>query len=219
MNELVFIESEIKMPLMALPVRSVYVNLGDKGILISPGSKISVDQYRQLSNVTDIVAPNLFHTGGIPKAQSTFKNARIWGPEGAKNKKPEIQWSHSLVTQSWPFENELRMVPIAGMPKINEVVFYHPVTKSIIVADLAFNMNDLSGWGPRLILGLFGTYKKFGVSRFFLKFIEDKTAFKNSIALLLSLDFDKIIVSHGNNLLNHGKASLLSALAERGIRL
>jgi hypothetical protein len=46
---------------------------------------------------------------------------------------------------------------------------------------------------------MFGTYNKFGVSRFYLNYVKDKAAFQKSMEKILSLDFDNIIVSHGDN--------------------
>lgn len=216
MSELIFFESEKKMPFMTLPVRSVLVRTSDRGILISPGSKIKIEEYQKLTNVTDLVAPSLFHTGGIPKACSIFKNAKVWGPSGANEAKPLIPWTNTLNIDNWPYQAELQLIPLLGMPKINEVLFVHVPSKSLILADLAFNMSGQNGFGPWLILNLFGTYNKFAVSRFFLKFVEDKSAFESSLAELFKLNFDQIIVSHGKIIRSEGKALLKGALQERG---
>jgi hypothetical protein len=60
MENLIFIDSIVKMPLVNLPVRSVIVPVEDKSILISPGSQVQEWQYKPNLKVTDVVAPSLF---------------------------------------------------------------------------------------------------------------------------------------------------------------
>lgn len=226
-SEILFLDSQIKMPLMNLPVRSVVIHWTQsdgtkRGILFSPGSKIDRNIYHDLKNrgieITDIVANNLFHLGGVPKAKSIFPTATTWGPLGAKEKRSDIQWDKTLDQDPWPYENEVSLHPLRGQ-KVNESVFIHRNTKALIVADLCFNMTKISGLGPWIILNLFGTYRKFGVSKFFIRFVQDHAKFAESLNQLFSSDFDQIIVSHGENVLTDGKTILRQALAKRGIHL
>ena len=211
-----YLESNVKMPLMDLHVRSVVVELSSNIILISPGSKLTIQQLKTLTNVTDIVAPNLFHTAGISQAAGVFPGAKIWGPDSASSVKNEIKWTDELNDHKWSFQDELVLISIAGMPKVKESVYYHKKSKSLIVCDLCFNLINTSGFGAWMILGLFGTYKKFGVSRLFLRAVVDREAFTNSLINLFQYDFDNIIVSHGENVIGGAKEKLKIALRERG---
>lgn len=218
MENLNFFESSLKMPLMYLPVRSVLVNTEKGNILFSPGSKLRDDQITSAGLVTDIVAPSLFHCGGVAKASSILTQAKLWGPIGVKKIKSEILWASELDPHLWPYNDELVAVPIEGMPKVNEVVFIHKKSKSLIVADLCFNLINQKGFGPWLILNLFGTYEDLGVSRFFLNFVKDRDAFIRSLATLFSYNFDNIIVSHGENVYGRGREKLIKAIEKRGIQ-
>ncbi len=206
------------MPLMALPVRSTFVKLGSGGVLISPGSQLTKDQLQKLVGVTDIVAPNLYHCGGLKLASSLFPKAKIWAPETGTVKKPEINWSSEIGSTEWPYQEEMPILTIRGMPKINETVFIHKKSKTLIVTDLTFNLLDAKGIGPWIILSLFGTYRKFGVSKFLLKYLEDKDQVERSLSDLFSFDFDNIVVSHGSNLFGGAKEALLKAFSERGLK-
>ena len=77
---------------------------------------------------------------------------------------------------------------------------------------------DSKGIGAWIILNLFGTYKKLATSKFFLKFMNDKSAFEKSLSLIFSLDFDNVILAHGSNIIGNGEEKLRSALAERGLK-
>lgn len=214
---LTFIETEVKMPLMSLPVRTPLVKTAAGVIMISPGSRITPEIYSQHSGVTDIVGPNLFHCAGVPAAAVAYPKAKKWGVQGARLAKHEISWDEELTPVNWPYQQELAVVCTSGMPKVNEAVFIHHETKSLIVSDLCFNMTDRGGFGAWIILSLFGTYQKFAVSKFLLKFIKDKPAFEKSLAEIYSFNFENIIVSHGQNIQGNAKNVLLKALAERGL--
>ena len=186
MNPIILLESKIKMPFMELPVNSVIVTINEKKILISPGSKIQSDQYLKEWNITDIIAPNLFHTAGIKKAFEQYPKANLWGPVGVELKQPELTWNNTLHQTPWPFAEQLPCHLISGMPAFNEFVFIHVPTKTLIVTDLCFNLKNIEGFGAKTILSIFGTYNNFGISRYFATYIRDKKSFKDSIEQLFS---------------------------------
>jgi hypothetical protein len=47
---------------------------------------------------------------------------------------------------------------------------------------------------------MFGVYNKLGQSRLVKMNIKDKQAYKSSIEKILQLDFESIVVSHGNHI-------------------
>ena len=217
LEDLTLIHSVVKMPLMPLPVTSVAVKLKSGTVLISPGSQLTDEQLKNLSNVTDLVASNALHSAGIPKANAAHPNANVWGVPGLEKRKPEMKWTHVLKEGQWKYQEELPAIFVKGAPAIKEVVFYHKPSKSLIVTDLCFNMTKVSGFGAWIILNLFGTYKKFGVSKFFARYIKDKAAFESSLKEILAYDFDKIIVSHGEIVTDNAKEKLRQAMALRGL--
>lgn len=213
MDNLVLLDSVKKFPLMALPVRSTAVKLKNGSyVLISPGSQLTKEQLRSLSSVSDLVAPNVLHNAGMKQAQEVFPNAKTWGVEGLKYP--------SLVTaETWPYQEELVAIPLEGMPRLNEVVFVHKKSKTLITTDSAFNVLNPKGVGSWVIMNMFGNYKRFAVSKFFMKLVKDRAAFERSLKKLFAEDFDNIIVSHGNAIIGQGKEKLRAAFAERSVHL
>jgi hypothetical protein len=217
MSQLQFIDSALKMPLMELPVRSVLVTVRDRRILISPGSKTPRETYSTMPDVTDIVAPNLLHSAGVPKAAAAFPKATLWAVSGLKEKRADIAWSKTLTKDEWSFGDELTLIPIDGMPSLNEVVFIHQASRTLIVTDLCFNMRHPKGLGTRLLQTVFGTYNRFAVSRLFTSAIKDREAFERSMKEILTHDFDNIVMSHGDELKGGARVQLEAALKERGL--
>ena len=214
-----YLESVKTMPLLALPVRSALVTLPSARVLISPGSMLTEAQLQSAGAVTDVVSNSLFHTAGVARAAAAHPTARLWGPSGAREKHPELPWHGILGQDAWPYEAELAHVALGGMPKVGESVFVDRASRTLYVSDLIFNLVDASGVGPWIILLLFGTYRRFAVSKFFAMQIKDRAAFTASMKQLLALDFDAIAPGHGDLVERDGKAKLTAALAERGFVL
>ena len=97
------------------------------------------------------------------------------------------------------------------MPKINETVFLHQASKTLIVTDLVFNISETQGWS-KFVWNVYGINHKFKVSPLFKFSIKNKKKFKESIQELLQWDFDNVILSHGNIILGNGKQLIENAL-------
>lgn len=218
MSEIKFIDSNVKMPLMSLPVRTTVLQLSKGTILLSPGSNLTKEQLQQAGVVTDIVAPNLLHCAGIKLAAEVFPQAKVWGPLSAREKKPELPWTHFLGQDEWPFANELQHIALGGLPSFQESVFIHQSSKTLYVTDLFFNLRNVSGLGARIILGLFGTYRRFALSKLFMGSVKDREAFTASLKKMLSQDFNRIVMAHGEVLENAHQAAV-EAIRERGLKI
>ncbi|RYZ36095.1 MAG: hypothetical protein EOO72_11525 [Myxococcaceae bacterium] len=212
-----FLDSTLRSPLMQLPVRTAVFELDEGRMLFSPGSKLTPEQLREAGPVTDIVAPSLMHTGGMKAAAQAHPNARLWGPAGVREKHPELTWHGILGETPWPFERELSFLPIPGMPKLNESAFLHHPSKALYLTDMVFNVTEPRGLTTWMFFRVFGTYKRFAVSRLFLRFAKDQVAFNAAIQKIAGLDFEHVVPSHGEAMLNEGKPRLLAAFRERGL--
>ena len=163
-----------------------------------------------------LLAPSRFHDMYWPLWFSAFPQARFVAVPGMNKERPELPFSDILAENSNFWDNELLSIPIRGMPRINEYAFLHPATRTLIVADLVFNI-DADAQNPlgKLFLRLNGIYRKPGISRIFRSFIKDKTAFRDSLQQILSHDFKRVIIGHGPNL--DGRPILDQAAKSAGI--
>ncbi len=212
---LTYLDSVKKMPLLALPVRSPVVQLAGARILISPGSTLTAAQLASAGAITDVVAPSLLHTAGMPAAAKAFPAARLWGPRGVKKKQAGLTWHGILGEDAWPYDAELKAIPLKGLERTREFVFVHKATRSLIVTDLIFNMVHQRGLGARLLLGLFGSYQRFAISKALLLLANDRAALRASLAAIASEDFDTLVPSHGDVVASGGKARFVAAVRER----
>ncbi|MGA9525361.1 MAG: hypothetical protein WBV82_28135 [Myxococcaceae bacterium] len=210
-----FLETTLRSPLMQLPVRTVVFELDTARVLFSPGSRLTSEQLFEAGPVSDIVAPSLMHTGGMKSAAEAHPNARLWGPAGIREKHPELSWHGVLGETPWPFESELAHVPLAGLPKLNESAFLHHASKALYLTDMVFNISEPKGLLAWAFYWSFGIYRRFGVSKLFLRFAKDRSALERAAAEIAGLDFLHVIPSHGDPVLHDGKPRLLAAFRER----
>jgi glyoxylase-like metal-dependent hydrolase (beta-lactamase superfamily II) len=215
---LTFLDSANKLPIMTLPVRSSVVELSTGKLLFSPGSSLTEAQLAAIGDVTDIVVPSLWHTTGGPNAAKVYPQARLWGPPGIREKFPKNTWS-VFGEEPWHYNDELRVLPLAGMPKVREHIVFHVRSKSLLVADLFFNLTQAKGVGAWLLLHAAGSYRRFAVSRIFTSCIKDKSAFVESLRPLVKLDFTEVVPAHGEVLSTDAKATVLQALHRRNLGL
>jgi hypothetical protein len=101
------------------------------------------------------------------------------------------------------------------MPRLNEFAVFHRASRSLIVADLIFNLdaatqNAVGRW----FLRFNKVYGKAGVSRMFRTFIRNRTAFEESLEEIAKLDFKRTVLGHGPNL--ESKAEFKKAMSEAG---
>jgi hypothetical protein len=102
---------------------------------------------------------------------------------------------------------------VRGMPKLNEVAFLHRPSRSLLIADLAFNFGHDVHWLLALVMKFNGGLNRFGPSRFARSMIKDHGALRASLDRILSWDFDRIIVGHGDNVASGGREMLREAFS------
>ncbi|MBI2501842.1 MAG: DUF4336 domain-containing protein [Candidatus Latescibacteria bacterium] len=166
-----------------------------------------------LGPVRHLVAPSTFHDLYWLAWFARYPQATFWGVPGLREAHPELPF-HQLLNpdQPTPWEAELPKLLIAGMPKLNEYVFFHSATRSLIVADLVFNFSTDQNLLGKLFLKANACYGKVACSRLFRAFIKDRNAFRQSVEKLMEWDFERIVVGHGKIVPTGGKEVLAEVL-------
>ena len=94
----------------------------------------------------------------------------------------------------------------------------HRPSRTLIVADLIFNwMPTHSRWENFMRRRIMKLERFPGMSRLFRLCIKDREAFLDSMSILMSWDFDRVIVGHGEIIETGGKERLRAALDDAGL--
>jgi hypothetical protein len=129
-------------------------------------------------------------------------------------KRPDLPFNGELGDEpptEWRGQIEQHL--FRGAPALNEVVFFHPATRTLILTDLAFNISKEAAKRSLLFYWLWDV-GQFGPHRFVrLRGIRDRQAARESVERILRWDFDRIIVSHGDVLETGGHEHFAAAFA------
>lgn len=152
-----------------------------------------------LGEVAILVAPNCFHHLFLKQWQDAFPEAKTFVAPGLPEKLKGLKHDGIIERhKKMPWESTLKHDLVNGMPKMNEVVFFHPASRTLIATDLLFNLDSSSAsmWS-RWLYKLFGFGNGPGVSKFFLKLLKDRDAFGKSIGRIVLWDFERLSIAHG----------------------
>lgn len=118
-------------------------------------------------------------------------------------------WRLPRLPEEW--QDDLALLPIRGIPRLNEHALLHRPTKTLLLGDLVFNL-PLDR--PPLLLRWISGLKAFpGTSRLLRLMVKDRQALKASLEEMLDQDFDRVVMSHGETMEQDSKSALRQALA------
>lgn len=115
------------------------------------------------------------------------------------------------------WDGELLALEIQGAPKARDTALLHTPSRTLILTELIFNFGDDEPvWTELLLRVAVGGEHHPGMARPYKAGIEDEELFKHSMNSILSWDFDRVIVGHGDVIASDGKARLREALRAAG---
>lgn len=169
----------------------------------------------RLGEVKHVVGPNRQHDECLREFQAEYPEAAFHAAPGLAEARRDVRFVAPPLSDTphpaWAGTLDQQLV--CGMPFLNEVVFFHQPSRSLIIADIAFNLGEGEHWLLSLILKLGGTWGRFGPSRACRMMMRDRAAVRHSIDAILAWDFDRIVAGHGPNIESGGKAAFQEAFA------
>ena len=170
-----------------------------------------------LGEVRYLIAPNKLHHLFIRQWLQAFPAARAYAAPGLEAKRPDIAFAKRLADHAEPaWASEIEQSLFSGSALMQEVVFFHKPSKTLIVADLIENFDPqaLSPW-QRLVARLGGVLAPNGQTPldWRLSFIFGKRQARRSLATLLAWAPENIILAHGDCIFGGGRAFLRKSFA------
>lgn len=111
-----------------------------------------------LGPVGDIVSPNKLHHLFLGEWSRRWPDARLHAPPGLARKKPELRFASELAKENASaWRGEIEQTIFRGSPFMQEAVFFHRASRSVIFGDLIqrFPERSATGW-KGLVLRLGG---------------------------------------------------------------
>jgi len=167
-----------------------------------------------LGKVGYLVAPSIFHDLYWPEWFQAYPDACFCAAPGLDQVLTDLHFSVELAADPCAdWRDDLDQVLLAGMPRVNETVFLHRASGTVIAADMVFNYDATYqlNLASQLILRMSGTHGRLAMSRLFRMGIKDRNATRGSIARVLSWEFDRLLVGHGSVVARNARAVLAEA--------
>lgn len=150
-----------------------------------------------LGSVDWLIAPNAFHHLFLQDWCERFPDATALVAPKLLTKRRDLSSAVQLDEPPTEWGQELEMVPIKGFPLVNEFVFFHRPSATLIITDLAFNFSRDSPFLTRWLIRLSGRLGELSPTVVERLLIRDRSAFRESLERILEWPFDRVVVSHG----------------------
>lgn len=152
-----------------------------------------------LGKVAYAVAPNRVHHLYAGDVARVHREARLWLAPGLPAKRPDLV-HEAVLDDEAPVEwrGQLEQAFFRGRPYENEVAFFHRKSRTLVLCDLAFNFGPRDALPTRVLMKLLRSYGKLGPSKLDPLLIRDRRLARASLERILSWDFDRVIVAHGD---------------------
>ncbi|KAJ6614578.1 hypothetical protein B0H10DRAFT_1803078 [Mycena sp. CBHHK59/15] len=218
-----------------LPVggRSVAIKLSNGGVLLVASTPLDAETKQKvdkLGPVQYIIGSNAAHYLFLGEYKRAYPNAKLLAPEDAVSKpatkslKFDGIWGRDAPNTVYGFEEDVSRTTITisryfpGRAN-KDVVFFHPASRTLIQADLVFNLpcteqarspfyihySKSKSSGKTLFAGAFKP--SWLQSKLTSLLVQDKAAMKRDIATVMKWDFDRIIPCHGDVIERDGKSA------------
>lgn len=157
------------------------------------------------------MAPNRFHHLFAGAWLEACPEAALFVAPGLERKRSDLRVAGVLSEQAEElWQGALEQAVLRGVPLLNEVVFFHPASRTLIATDLAFNIGPDHPSLTRLVFRLLGTYRRLAPTFLERLLIRDRAAFRASLRRVLAWPIERVIVAHGEVLESGGQRALAS---------
>ncbi|MCP4072123.1 MAG: DUF4336 domain-containing protein, partial [Hyphomicrobiales bacterium] len=178
---------------------------------ISPESEL-MNQTRALGEVEFIVSPNKIHHLYMGDWKELYPQAKIYASPGLKQRRKDLEFFSVLgdvADQGWAEEIDQHV--FAGSWAMQEVLFFHKETRTLILADLIENFDKdwFSGW-KRRVANLIGIVEPDGRAPldYRMSFLGRKSMARASVERIRAWRPKNIIIAHGACYKGDGKKEL-----------
>lgn len=201
---------------LSVGTRMTVIRLSDRELaVISPiqMDDAMVRQLDEIGTVSHIIAPNLYHYLFAAACKALYPNATFWAAPGLTSKKPDLAIDQTISNDGSKFLNGIeytvfdgfRTLGLTGFETLNECVFFHSESRTVILTDTAFHFDNSFPLITQVATRVLGGYKSLSPSLLERVATQEKEKVRHSVEKVLAWDFERVIMAHGSIIENGGK--------------
>ncbi|MFQ4144709.1 DUF4336 domain-containing protein [Chlorogloeopsis sp. ULAP02] len=184
-------------------------------VVISPiqVDDATIHQLNELGNVSHIIAPNLYHYLFTASFKALYPSAILWATPGLEIKKPELSIDQVINTNTKSFLSGIecllfdgfRTLSLSGFAPLNECVFFHAESRTLVLTDTAFNFDESFPLVTQFATRVLGGYQSLSPSLLERVATREKEKVRQAVQRVLAWDFERVIMAHGSIVEKNGK--------------
>jgi hypothetical protein len=165
-----------------------------------------------LGEVRWIVVPNRYHHLQTPATAARYPNALVVGPKSVQSRNPQVHLTMPTDDPAYLRATpELTAIQLAGVPFLDETVFFHAASGSLIAADLLISACARDHWTWRTAARIWGRYGKVRTPPDVRMHTRASAAVAESIAQMRALPLQRILVAHADPITDRPAAQIAEA--------
>jgi hypothetical protein len=208
-------ERTVRFAGIPLPHTMTIIRLPTGGPFVHSPTKLDTPTTSLLASlgpVDSIVWPSWWHDMYLREYAKAYPRARLFGAPVLVSWHGQMSRIRSLDDNALVWSPDLDQLYVDRMWLfLDEFVFLHQPSRSVIVADLAFNFDERRDWFTKWSFGAVGAYPGCNIPWFYRLAPRDRRYLRAKIECILDWDFDRLIVGHGGVVPTGGKDALRNA--------
>lgn len=178
-------------------------------VRLTPELQCSVDA---LGNVQYLIAPNHLHHLFVEQWQRAYPQALTYGTQQVVNKRSDLHFDGVLTSdESGPWSEDLDDLLFTGSAVMQEAVFFHRGSATLIVTDLIENFSGRAFGGWKMTLakaaGIVAPHGKTPLD-WRLSFTFHKQEARQHLATMVGWQPQQVVMAHGEWIRDNGVAFL-----------
>ncbi|MEM6925334.1 MAG: hypothetical protein AAF602_00280 [Myxococcota bacterium] len=186
----------------------------DDGVLVHSPLAVDPASVADIGPARWVMAPNKLHHLYVgPWIEAVLE---AWAAPGLPEKRRDLAFTGVLDTHEHPFGDAIEVFPLASFPFTNEVAVLHRPSRTLVLADLVLHITRDYPWTTRAAMTLLWGYP--GCCTTILERVGfHRPTARREMAMLAELDFDRLVMAHGEVIETGGKEAFRGAMGWLGI--
>lgn len=185
-----------------LRARTTVVRLGDGALWVHSPSAPTDDHCAALDALGDvrwIVVPNRFHHLHAAATAERYPRARVVGAKSAEARNPHVRVPLGADDPDYVGATpELTPIPLTGVPFLDETVFFHAASGTLIGADLLISACARDHWSWRFASRVTGCWQKIKPPPDVRFSTRASSSVADAISTMRALPLERILVAHAD---------------------
>jgi hypothetical protein len=187
--------------------RMTVLRLADGRLWVHSASEPNRDlcaELDRLGQVSWIVVPNRFHHLQASAMKARYPGAQVIGPASAQSRNKALALDVAIDDARLPsLVPELSPVPLRGVPFLDETLFFHAKTHTLIGADLMMCGCAADHWTWRWVSRAMGQYERYKAPPDVRWQTRGGPVLRQSLEEIARLPLTRILVAHSDSVEDH----------------